>query len=288
MPFNLFLKKDRMKNTEYRKKNILITGGTSGLGIELVKLFISKGFNVIATGRKTIPFPNSENIFSLFVVDFNDLTKVALSIKEILQSVDHFDIVINNAGVLSPPVFTSTINGFEYSFQVNYLAHLLINEVILRETKNYDPLKIVVVTSPVYRLADMDLTFPTEMQGYNPMKAYASSKLYMTLMCEFLPGHYPGLDMNCFSFNPGTFRSGIYRMQKKWFRGMYCVASPFMRGPDKVARILAEVISNGKIGNGMICDFRNHTRSIPSIEELKKKAFIEDCYEQLDPILKYC
>ena len=40
-----------MKKGNSKEKNVLITGGTSGLGLELVKMFIEKGFIVIAAGR---------------------------------------------------------------------------------------------------------------------------------------------------------------------------------------------------------------------------------------------
>ena len=37
-----------------RSRIFLITGGTSGLGLELVHLFLEKGYNVVATGRQQI------------------------------------------------------------------------------------------------------------------------------------------------------------------------------------------------------------------------------------------
>ncbi|MGW8257695.1 MAG: hypothetical protein ACWGMZ_09445, partial [Thermoguttaceae bacterium] len=80
-------------------------------------------------------------------------------------------------------------------------------------------------------LADAGYIKPTGAQDYNPVKAYVSSKLFLTMMCEFLPARNKNIDLQCFSYNPGTFRSGIYRMQKKWFHQMYQISSPFMKNP---------------------------------------------------------
>jgi len=283
--FKILLTRE-MSQEPINQKNIFITGGTSGLGLELVKLFLQSGWNVVATGRQLLNLYGHEDKFKLFRVDFCDLNKVAQTMKSILHSIDHFDIVVNNAGILSPPDFTKTINGFEYTFQINFLSHLLINEIILREVKNNRPIKMVTVTSPVYRLADTDLRIRSDNQSYIALKAYASSKLCLTLMCEFLSPRYPGLNLQCFSFDPGTFRSGIYRMQKSWFRGMYHIASPFMKSPGKVANTLSEILISAEIKNGMICNSRNHFRTVPALEAQVKDTLGKDCYERIDHLLR--
>ena len=265
-------------------QNILITGGTSGLGFELVRIFLNKGFNVTATGRQPTTIPDYADRFKLFLIDFSDLNQVDVSMKKICETYD-FDFVINNAGILSPPGFTPTINGLEITFQVNYLSHLLINEIILRKAKDNHPVKIATVTSPVYRLADTNLTIQSGSTGYKPFRAYASSKLYLTLMCEFLPLRYPGMNLQCFSFNPGTFSSGIYRMQKKWFRSAYRMAAPFMRNPKKVADNLADMLMGKNVKNGSIYDTRKHFVPVPSIDKKEKETFMRVCYEIINPFL---
>jgi NAD(P)-dependent dehydrogenase (short-subunit alcohol dehydrogenase family) len=266
------------------ENNILITGGTSGLGLELVKLFLNRGYTVIVTGRQSISIPGYENKLKIFRVDFSDLNQVALTAKKISEDFD-INLIINNAGILSPPEFTSTVDGFEYTFQVNFLSHLLINEIILCDIKDDRLIKTATVISPVYRLADPDLKIPSGKHDYSALKAYSSSKLFLTLMCEFLPASFPGLNLKCFSFDPGTFSSGIYRMQKKWFRGMYRIASPFMRKPGKVAEILAEILIKDEAGNGAIYDIRKCIRPNPVIDEHEKEAFRRKCYEILEPFI---
>jgi NAD(P)-dependent dehydrogenase (short-subunit alcohol dehydrogenase family) len=272
-----------MKNDIY-SGTILITGGTSGLGLELVKIFLNKGYAVIATGRQLIELPDYAEQFEFYQVDFSNLTQVAFSIRKICEIHD-FDFVINNAGVLSPPEFTPTINGLEYTFQVNYLAHLLVNEIIVRNNNNNKKLRIVAVTSPVYRLVKTDLSIQSDKKNYNAVNAYASSKLFLTLMCESLPSIYPDLNLSCFSFDPGTFRSGIFRMQKSWFRGLYRIAAPFMRSPAKVAKILSEILIRDEVVNGTIINKKKVLRAVPVTDKNQKAAFRNESYNLIYPFL---
>jgi NAD(P)-dependent dehydrogenase (short-subunit alcohol dehydrogenase family) len=267
-------------------KSVLITGGTSGLGFELVKLFLKNGYNVIAFGRQLIRIPGLENRFKLIQVDFNDMNKIYSAVDELLQSVS-LNLVINNAGVLSPPDYPSSVNGFEYTFQVNFLSHLLINEAILRRANGREAIKIAAVTSPVYRLAEKELALPPLPENYRAISAYTSSKLYLTLMSEFLPARFPELNLYCFSFDPGTFSSGIYRMQKSWFRGLYQIAAPFMRNPGKVAEVLFRLMEEEGLKNGMIYDFRRGIKLIPEIDQKEKDAFRIASYNLIAPYLKH-
>lgn len=258
-------------------KNILITGGTSGLGLELVRLFLNKGFNVIATGRRLVSIPEFGDQFKFYQVDFNDLNLVSKTIKRICE-IQIPEIVINNAGILSPPDYTTSKNNIELTLQVNFIAHLLINEIILRRITNDRPITIAAITSPVFKLAGSDLNLKINSRNYTPFKAYSSSKLCLIIMCQYLPERFSGLKLKCFSFDPGTFSSEIYRMQRKWFREMYHIASPFMRKPAGVAEKLKETLLKTNIENGNIYSLKKSYEKIPVIGEQQKKAFIEDCY----------
>ncbi len=149
---------------------VLITGGTSGLGLELVRLFLAKGFSVVATGRKALTLQGYERSFHLFCIDFSDLQKTA-DITNQICGIYNFDIVIDNAGILSPENFTSTMDGLEYTYQVNYLAHLLMNEIIIKKHDISKPLKIAAVTSPVYRIAQHDLSYAGDKNSYGAIKS---------------------------------------------------------------------------------------------------------------------
>ena len=59
------------------RRNILITGGTSGLGLELVRHFLEKGYFVFTTGRREIAVSGYEDRLSFYRADFCDLGQTA-------------------------------------------------------------------------------------------------------------------------------------------------------------------------------------------------------------------
>jgi NAD(P)-dependent dehydrogenase (short-subunit alcohol dehydrogenase family) len=266
------------------KGTVLITGGTSGLGFELVKCFLREGYDVYAFGRdEKRLFDRGERLYFL-KVDFSDLSIVKRSFQSLYNNGIRFDIVINNAGVLSPPEFNITGDGLEYTFQVNFLSHLLLNEMIIKEIGNTESLTIVSVTSPVYKYVKPDFTIP-DIIGYRPFKSYAESKLYLLLIGEYLQYKYPGKDLKFIGFDPGTFRSGIYRMQKNWFHKMYLVASPFMRNPSKVARILAEILLEQELVTGVVYRRKNRYRTLDHIDREEIEKFMTICSGKIESII---
>jgi NAD(P)-dependent dehydrogenase (short-subunit alcohol dehydrogenase family) len=139
---------------------------------------------VVVTGRKQISPVLPCERFKLFNVDFSNLEETAGNVNKICDSYN-FDIVINNAGVLGPGNLIVTGNGHEYTFQVNFLAHLIVNEIIIRRRTSDRPLTTAVITSLVYRIAGSDIVFLL-LRNYRPFKAYTGSKLFLTLMCSHL------------------------------------------------------------------------------------------------------
>ena len=265
-------------------KNILVTGGTSGLGLQLVKMLLDNGYNVTATGRKKVEIPGSNGKFRFFYVDFADMEQSAAVFRRI-SSEKKFIAVINNAGILSPPALTRTVDGFEYTFQVNFLSHLLLNEIIIRSTPDLSSLRIIPVTSPVYRIADFNNYRINSADEYRAFNAYCSSKLYLAMMNDVLSDRHNRNMPLCFSFNPGTFSSGIYRMQKTWFRFLYHVAAPFMRSPAKVAAALSEYINADDVWPGVICDRSKRRRQVPAVTQSDKERFIHACYSVIDNVI---
>jgi NAD(P)-dependent dehydrogenase (short-subunit alcohol dehydrogenase family) len=260
--------------------NILITGGTSGLGLELVRIFLNKGYYVVATGRQPIVMPGFEDKFRLFKVDFSNLKQCATTFRQICD-LFRFDLIINNAGILSPPEFTLTSDGYEYTFQVNFLAHLLLNEMIVSKQRDASPLKIAAVTSPAYRLAGAEMSSSQSKSGYKPLKAYSESKLFLALMCRHLALKYHDEKISFISFDPGTFSSGIYRMQGSIFRSLYRIAAPFMRKPSTVATSLSEILDENNLLNGALYNLKKRTTYLSEPDSSVIETFWADCDEKI-------
>lgn len=259
-------------------QEILITGGTSGLGNGFVRVFLEKGFNVVTTGRRDkYPADHGKGL-TYYKVDYGDLGNVSAVMQEIAER-HSFDMIINNAGILSPDKKILTVNGLECTFQINFLSHLLASEILLEIKKDDKPLRIANITSPVYRYAGIG---QADGENYSAMKAYSASKLYMALMPEYLSMLYTGLNLTCISLDPGIFSSAIYRSQGRFFGILYRTAAPFMRNPSKVAAALSAVITRTELTGSLIYDCRGKARKIPSFDSEAKHRFWKKCQELID------
>jgi NAD(P)-dependent dehydrogenase (short-subunit alcohol dehydrogenase family) len=260
------------------KKKILLTGGTSGLGLEVAKLLLLKGAEVWAMGR-SLKDTDSENPGYRFIrTDFAEMDQLIVSLKDLLKDDVRFDLIINNAGVLSPADYNETKDGFEYTFQVNYLSHLVINEAVMKCGAYNDPLMILAVTSPVYNHIRPDFKIPGKT-GYRSFRVYSESKYYMLLIGDILKREFPESKFGFYGFNPGTFGSGIYRMQKPWFHVMYKIAAPFMRRSASVAGSLVRVAEREENSyNGIYTRNRIKPSFVPAHSDAAEE-FITSCSE---------
>lgn len=231
--------------------NVLITGGTSGLGFELAKLFCKESYDVWVTGRSLkTGLPEGMKMHFLRT-DFSDLRQTARIIQQVTAGGIKFDIIVNNAGVLGPAEFCLTGDGFEYTFQINFLSHLLINNIIFSALDPCDHIKLAIVTSPVYRLVQPGFRIPSK-ENYESYSVYALSKHYLLLSGDYLKKRHNSKDISLIKFNPGVFRSGIYRTKKKWFHLLYKTAAPFMTSPSTPARKLFQLIGSDSVSDRII------------------------------------
>ena len=82
---------------------ILITGGTSGIGLELVKQLTQQGANIIVTGRNLDALNKTKEQFPRVHIFQSDVSKpndIQQLYKDVTQQFPALDIIINNAGLM--------------------------------------------------------------------------------------------------------------------------------------------------------------------------------------------
>ena len=180
--------------------NVLITGGSRGIGYELVKQFAQKpNYYIVVLSRNINKLQIlQEECFKLFHTNISihqiDLLAldVELKIKDIVKKENrHFNIVINNAGILiNKPFNDLLLDDWAQTFRVNFFAPVTIIREVIQNNNNEHPLHIVNISSM------------GGFQGsskFSGLTSYSSSKAALANLTEVLAEEYKGtkITLNC-------------------------------------------------------------------------------------------
>ena len=134
-----------------KNKNILITGGTSGIGRKTAEVLASKGANVLVTGRspeKLDRMKEKSNVLTL-QFDLSKSSEIPKKAKECLHLFSgQIDVLINNAGVGDfGPVDELDITTFLQVFNTNVFGLALLTKELVSVMKNQNEGTIINIGS---------------------------------------------------------------------------------------------------------------------------------------------
>jgi NAD(P)-dependent dehydrogenase (short-subunit alcohol dehydrogenase family) len=194
-------------------KRFLVTGVSSGIGLETARSLVSHGASVVGTIRdlarsEPAAAPVREaakqggGSLELIGLDLASLKSVRAAADRLLADGRRFDAVIANAGVMATP-FGRTVDGFEMQFGTNHLGHFAL--IVGIEPLLADNGRLVVLSSQAHRVADVDLDDPNfEAQEYQPFVAYGRSKTANALFAVEFDRRHRGRGIRAASVMPGN------------------------------------------------------------------------------------
>ena len=196
-------------------KNILITGGNSGLGFETAKVLVSKGANVTIACRNEekgeLAKKELEHLGSinLKILDLESMASIHSFCDEVIKENKPLDVLINNAGVMSIEERTYTEDGFETQMAVNYFGHFTLTTRLLPLLEKSEEARVVSVSSVAAYNTKMDLGNLNSEKYYGPFKTYKQTKLANLLFANELGWRYPWIVS--VAAHPGVCRTKISR-----------------------------------------------------------------------------
>ncbi len=190
----------------------LVTGSTGGLGREVALELGARGYHVIVhgrneeRGREVVEAIRGEpdGSASFHRADFASLDEVRELASAVLRDHERLDLLMNNAGIWLEPEDGRVLSqdGHELHFQVNYLAHFLLTELLLDRLRESAPARVVHVSSVAQRPIDFD--DPMMEEGYSDGRGYAQSKLAQVLHTFDLAERLEGSGVTAVAVHPAT------------------------------------------------------------------------------------
>lgn len=225
-------------------KTALVTGATSGLGLETSVKLAGLGAELVLVARDrargeaavaSVKKRSGSNRVSLMLCDFASLAQVRGLAANFIASRSKLHILVNNAGSVSPKREV-TGDGIERTFAVNHLGPFLLTNLLVELLKRSAPARVVTVASIAQARGDMpfdDLQF--ERGGYAIMRAYARSKLANVLFTRELARRLAGTGVTATCLHPGAVATNIWSHAPWYARPLLSVAKLFMIGPEQGA-----------------------------------------------------
>jgi len=194
-------------------KTALITGSTDGVGRVVAKTLGARGMRVLTHGRDrergervVAEIKAAGGSAEFLEADLSALAEVRRLAVAVKRTTNRLDLLINNAGIGSGGAQgkrQTSADGYELRFAVNYLAGVLLTDLLLPLIRQSAPARIVNVSSlgqQAIDFADVMLT-----RGYSGSRAYCQSKLAQILFTIDLAHELEGSGVTVNALHPATY-----------------------------------------------------------------------------------
>jgi NAD(P)-dependent dehydrogenase (short-subunit alcohol dehydrogenase family) len=197
---------------------VLVTGATDGIGRQTAIDLVGRGADVAIHGRdpKKVDAVASElerlrpgSVRARLVRDLASLAEVRALAVDAERALGALDVLLENAGVFMKRR-ELTVDGFEKTFAVNHLAHVLLAHLLLPSLERTKAPRIIVVSSMAHRSGRLewrDFSLAKQYEGY---AAYAQSKLANVLFATELARRL-GDRARVHSLHPGVVSTNLLR-----------------------------------------------------------------------------
>jgi NAD(P)-dependent dehydrogenase (short-subunit alcohol dehydrogenase family) len=246
-------------------KIAIVTGGYSGVGLETTRALAEAGATVVVPARtqeKALTalagIPRAE----LETLELVDPASIDAFAGRFLGSGRPLDILINNAGIMAPPL-RRDLRGYESQFATNHLGHFQLTVRLWPALKRAEKARVVSVSSTGISFGGVDFDDPNfERRDYDKWKAYGQSKTANALFAVALDKRGQSHGIRAFSAHPGGIYTDLARhlsLEELAFDGelktaeqgaatsVWCATSPQLEGKGGVYCMdvdIAETISD--------------------------------------------
>ncbi len=217
----IFLKNSNIphktSNESMKGKTCVITGTTSGIGLETLKQLANGGANIVMVCRneeKALQVKNDmlskyDVSIDIVIADFSSFMQVRQAAQTILDNYPKIDILINNIGIHSTKK-QYTKDGYEMVFAVNHLSPFLFTKLLIPRLKETKKARIIQVNSEGHRFNGLDLDdIHWKKRIYTGLRGYGASKSAQLLTVRELAEILKDSEVTINAVHPGEVSTNI-------------------------------------------------------------------------------
>ncbi len=202
-------------HTWIKDKICMITGANTGIGKETARILAQQGARIIMVcrnlekgkeARQDLIESTKNPYIDLMICDLADLQAVRQLADYVQLKYSQLHVLINNAGVFQMKRST-TVNGFESTFGVNYLAHFHLTKLLLPLMKKSTPARIINLGSDIHKFFKIKMKNLQLEKFYNGQQAYSNSKSAMILFTYKLARNIEGEGITVNAVHPGHVKT---------------------------------------------------------------------------------
>lgn len=203
-----------------RDRSILLTGATSGIGLQTARNLARQGATLILACRNlekayrvcaSLLRESGNPRISVAALDVASLRSVRRCVAEVRERHARLDVLINNAGAFFLQR-QETEDGFERTMVTNYFGPFLLTAGLIPLLVQSPGARIVNVGSDAYRYGRLDLNDLQLTRRYDGFRAYATSKLAVQLWTQELAERLRGSGITANSLHPGHVATNIWQL----------------------------------------------------------------------------
>ncbi len=224
---------------DLKGQTALVTGATSGIGLETAQVLALRGAHVLVTGRTLEKaraacesIPGRATPLACELEDFDGVAECAARVTQLGVPLD---MLICNAGIMAPPRL-ELVRGLEKQYVVNHLSHFLLVHRLLDAVRAAPAGRVVMVSSSAHKWAPPGgIAFDnlTGEKGYDPRVFYGQSKLANALVARELAKRLAGSGTTANAVHPGLIITNIIRYIPTWQQLLAPLLGPLLRSRIK-------------------------------------------------------
>ncbi len=265
-------------------RRVVVTGATSGLGLELARHLSARGATVVMACRSVerahdlaerirARAPGSDLVVE--ELDLARLASVRACAERLRDRYDRIDVLINNAGVMAVDE-GRTADGVEITLGVNHLGHAALTLGLLERLAGGVAPRVVTVTSVSHRVGSVeldDLSF--DRRPYRRWAAYSQSKLANLLFALELDRRLrrAGSPVASLAAHPGGVPTRIGHDGSGWANAALRAIAPWAPSrEDAGARPIVRAALDASVPGGSLVGPAFHLVGPATIERPARRA----------------